>query len=304
MPDKTVPLPAKQAIKRSFGRSANTYHAAAVLQKEVCARLAERLALIKLDAQQILDLGAGTGFAAPHLKARYPSGRLLALDLAPEMLIEAKRLEWASTPWIDRVRHKTYARYACGDAERLPIKSECLDLVFSSLTLQWCDPRMVFAEVARTLRDGGLFMFATVGPDTLRELRSAFAQVDGRAHVNVFIDMHDLGDALVQTGFADPVMDMEHIVMTYESVEAIARDLKAIGAHNMMPGRPQGLVSKSQWQAVNRDYERHRQEGVLPVTYEIVYGHAWKIPRSPKARADGRQVIDFRTYPRAGSRSS
>jgi malonyl-CoA O-methyltransferase len=299
MADKTVPLPAKAAIKRSFGRAAGTYHAAAVMQKEVCARLAERLSLIRLNADNVLDMGAGTGFATPLLKARYPQTNLVSLDLAPEMLSHARALDIAAAPWLDRVRGKTFAHYAAGDAERLPIKTASLDLVFSSLTLQWCDPRLVFAEVARTLKDGGLFMFATVGPDTLRELRAAFAKADGQAHVNVFIDMHDLGDALVHAGFADPVMDMEHITMTYTNVEALARDLKAIGAHNMMPGRPQGLVSKSHWQAVKADYERHRSaDGQLPATYEIVYGHAWKIGRKPKQDEAGRQIIEFRDYPR------
>jgi malonyl-CoA O-methyltransferase len=269
------------------------------MQKEVCARLAERLAFIKLDAKRVLDMGSGTGFATPHLKARYPAAHVFALDLAPEMLAEARAWDVAAAPWLDRLRGKPFATYIAGDAECLPIATASLDLVFSSLTLQWCAPQFVFAEVARVLKPGGLLMFASVGPDTLRELRAAFAKADGAAHVNVFIDMHDLGDALLHAGFADPVMDMEQITMTYDSVEALARDLKAIGAHNMMPGRPQGLVSKSHWQAVKQEYERHRSQGVLPATYEIVYGHAWKVERQTKADRDEQQVILFRDYPRA-----
>jgi len=142
------------------------------------------------------------------------------------------------------------------------------------------------------LETGGLFMFSTFGPDTLKELRRAFAAVDDRDHVNTFIDMHDLGDALVHAGFADPVMEMESLVLEYADVEAVARDLKAIGARNALPGRPRGLAGKSRWQAMAAHYERCRRDGALPATYEVVYGHAWKA--APRKTADGRQVIDFR----------
>jgi malonyl-CoA O-methyltransferase len=164
--------------------------------------------------------------------------------------------------------------------------------VFSNLALQWCDPQRVFGEASRVLSPGGLFIFSTFGPDTLKELRAAFAAADGRAHVNAFIDMHDLGDALVHAGFADPVMDMEVITMEYDSVEAVARDLKAIGARNALPDRPRGLSGRGLWRKVGAAYEAHRRAGALPATYEVVYGHAWKV--APKRAPDGRQVIDFR----------
>jgi len=135
-------------------------------------------------------------------------------------------------------------------------------------------------------------MFSTFGPDTLKELRAAFAAVDDYAHVNPFVDMHDLGDALVHAGLAEPVMEMEVLTLEYASVEAVARDLKAIGARNVLPGRPRGLSGRGRWQRMVAAYERERRGGVLPATYEVIYGHAWKV--APRKLADGRQVIDFR----------
>jgi malonyl-CoA O-methyltransferase len=180
----------------------------------------------------------------------------------------------------------------CADVERLPLAASCAQLAFSNLALQWCRAEAVFAETARVLEPGGLFLFSTFGPDTLKELRAAFAAVDGHDHVNRFVDMHDLGDALVAAGFADPVMEMEMITLEYASVEAVARDLKAIGARNAMPGRPRGLSGRGRWKQVAANYERHRREGALPASWEVIYGHAWKV--APKKLADGRQVIDFR----------
>jgi malonyl-CoA O-methyltransferase len=142
------------------------------------------------------------------------------------------------------------------------------------------------------LQSEGLFIFSTFGPDTLKELRAAFARVDGAEHVNAFIDMHDLGDCLVHAGFADPVMEMEVVTLEYSTVMEVARDLQAIGARNSMPGRPRGLGGRHHWERVVAAYETQRRNGVLPATYEVIYGHAWKVP--PKKTADGRQVIDFR----------
>ncbi|RTL01005.1 MAG: malonyl-[acyl-carrier protein] O-methyltransferase BioC, partial [Neisseriaceae bacterium] len=155
-----------------------------------------------------------------------------------------------------------------------------------------------FTELARVLRPDGLLMFSTLGPDTLKELRQAFSGADGYAHVNRFIDMHDIGDALVHNGFAEPVMDMEYITLTYESVKAVMLDLKAIGAQQVLDGRNPGLMGKSRWQKVLDNYERLRQAGRLPATYEIVYGHAWKPqPKLGKTLPDGRQIIEFKKRP-------
>jgi malonyl-CoA O-methyltransferase len=180
-------------------------------------------------------------------------------------------------------------RLACADAGRLPLAHASVDFVFSNLVLQWSRPQDVFAEAARVLPTGGLLMFSTLGPDTLKELRAAF---EGEARVHSFIDMHDLGDALVHAGFADPVMEMEVITLEYSRVDDLARDLKATGAQNALAERAHGLTTPRRWKAMTDRYEAHRRGEALPATFEIVYGHAWKT--APRRTADGRQVIDFR----------
>lgn len=280
-------LPDKRAVRRSFGRAAATYDRHSVLQSEVGARLIGHLEPIRLDPRRVLDLGCGTGAWLSPLETRFPGCEVIGVDVAHEMLAHAA----ARTPAWKRLVPMRRPRLACADAERLPLAAASVQLVFSNLALQWCDPAKVFAEAARVLPAGGLFLFSTFGPDTLKELRAAFADVDGYAHVNRFVDMHDLGDALVHASFADPVMEMEMITLEYATVDAIARDLKAIGAHNSLPGRRRGLGGRGRWDAVVARYEKWRRDGVLPASYEVIYGHAWKV--APRKTTDGRQVIDF-----------
>jgi malonyl-CoA O-methyltransferase len=288
---KVVPLPDRRMVRQAFSRAAATYAAHAVLQREVTARLAERLDFIRLQPNRVLDIGSGTGFALPHLARRFAAAQCVALDLALPMLLVAREAARATQPWHRRLLPFAPPPAICADAEHLPLAPACVDLAFSCLTLQWCDTRAVFAEVLRVLCDGGLWLFATLGPDTLKELRASFAAADDLPHVNVFIDLHDLGDQLQQAGFSDPVMDMETLTLTYPTVTALARDLKAIGAHNVLPQRGAGF-SRGRWQRVEAHYERFRQDGVLPATYEVIYGHAWRLPR-PARVAAGPQVIQM-----------
>jgi malonyl-CoA O-methyltransferase len=253
-------------VRRSFGRAASGYDAAAVLQQRVRGELLERLGLVRLVPGVVLDLGAGTGHASIELKRRYRPGQVIALDLAEGMLREASR------------RQTLLRRFGrvCGDAASLPLRDQSVDLVFSSLMLQWCnEPDRVFAECRRVLRSGGLLTFATFGPDTLTELRRAWAAVDGRTHVNRFIDMHDLGDALVRAGLAEPVLDVERYTLTYAGVRELMRDLKSIGAHNANAGRPRTLTGKGTLAGLVAAYEEFRHDGRLPATFEVVYGQAW-----------------------------
>jgi malonyl-CoA O-methyltransferase len=193
------------------------------------------------------------------------------------------------TGWRARTFGSGAPRLVCADAERLPLAHASVDFLFSNLALQWSPPGAVFAEAARVLPAGGLFMFSTLGPDTLKELRAAFGE--STAHVHAFVDMHDVGDALVHAGFADPVMEMEVITLEYTRVEDLARDLRATGARNALPHRARGLTTPRLWKRMAERYEAQRRDGALPATFEIVYGHAWKgAPR----RTDGRQVVDFR----------
>ncbi len=287
----------KRLVRRSFERAAVTYDAAAVLQNEVCRRALDRLDYIRHRPATILDAGSGTGNALAALAHRYPRARLVALDIALAMLQRGRRrLPW----WKNLLARRPPPVAVCGDIERLPAAAGSIDMVWSNLALQWAnDPQQAFSEMQRVLAPGGLLMFSTFGPDTLKELRRAYQEADHHTHVNRFIDMHDIGDMLVHCGFADPVMDMEIFTMTYADVRELMRDLKAIGAHNVTHGRPGGLSGKSQFDAMARNYEAFRRDGRLPATFEVVYGHAWK--PQPRVSPTGRRVIEIkvRGEPRA-----
>lgn len=253
-------------VKRRFGRAAAGYDAAAVLQAEVQSRLLERLELLGFTPGRILDLGAGTGRALKPLARAYPKARLTALDLAPGMIREARRRR----PRFRKVN------FAAGAGEALPFAARSFEMVFSNLMLQWCpEPDPVLGEVRRVLHGRGVFLFTTLGPDTLRELREAWRAVDESEHVHPFMDMHDIGDALVRAGFVEPVMDVEHLTMTYDDARTLMQDLRRIGARNASAGRARGLTGPRRLAAVERAYERFRSEGRLPATYEVVYGTAW-----------------------------
>ncbi|MBM3359623.1 MAG: malonyl-ACP O-methyltransferase BioC [Betaproteobacteria bacterium] len=281
----------KALVRRSFEQAAATYDAAAVLQDEVCRRMLARLDYIRLEPAVVLDAGSGTGNAAAGLLTRYPRARVVALDLALAMAQRAR----ARRPWWRGVLdwHGPRLAAVCGDIEKLPLAEECVDMAWSNLAVQWTsEPQRAFSEIRRALKPGGVFMFSSFGPDTLKELRAAYQGVDRHTHVHRFIDMHDLGDMLVACGFGDPVMDMELITLTFPDVRALMRDLKAIGAHNMTRGRPTALSGKSLLEKVARNYEAFRRDGQLPATFEVVYGHAWK-PR-PAVTADGRPIIPLK----------
>lgn len=266
----------KRQVRNAFERAAAGYDRAAVLQREVCDRMLSRLGCIRHMPDVILDAGSGTGYGTRKLAMRYPNAEMLAIDIAPAMHFQARiAVLWWKQLLIARGNQ---AGYVIGDIEQMPLKNSCAGLVWSSLALQWCNNiKQTFAEMHRVLQTGGLFMFSTLGPGTLKELRQAFHGIDDYSHVNRFMDMHDIGDMLVHNGFSTPVMDMEYITLTYDDVTSVMRDLKAIGAHNATQGRRRGLTGKTAWQkAINR-YEMLRIEGKLPATYEVVYGHAWKL---------------------------
>ena len=291
-------LPAKRDVQRSFGNAAATYDKNAFLQREMVNRLFERLDYIKLEPRRVLDLGSGTGYVSEQCRVRFPKSDVIALDLAPEML-QFSKSRLPQTPVLARFLGRSYSRhFICGDAENLPIANDSIGAVISSATLQWCNPEKVTKEVARILKPTGLFMFTTFGPDTLKELRSAFRAVDNKPHINEFVDMHDLGDMLVAAGFADPVMDQETITLTYADLKSMMRELKAIGAHNVMPDRSRGLMGKTQWQRLTDAYENFRLDGRLPSSYEVVYGHAWKPEFSKRKSTDGQQAIGLDEFKR------
>jgi len=256
----------KGSARRSFEQAATGYDGVAVLQREMADRMLERLDYIRLDPRLVLDLGAGTGYAIEGLQKRFRAAGVLALDFALAMLLQARGR--------DSLQERPHC--VCADAEALPLADASLDLVFSNATFQWCnDIQRTFGECLRVLRPGGLLMFTTFGPDTLREMREAWAVADGHAHVSPFLDMHDVGDALLQVGFADPVMDVERMTVTYEKTRDLMRDLKVLGANNATSGRSRGLTGRRRLAAVELAYEVYRRDGRLPASYEVVHGHAW-----------------------------
>ncbi|SCY81325.1 malonyl-CoA O-methyltransferase [Nitrosospira sp. Nl5] len=269
----------KRQVRNAFERAAPGYDQTAALQREVCERMLSRLDYIKHTPAVILDAGSGTGYGTRKLATRYANAKVLAIDIAPAMHVRARgAISWWRQ-FLAVLGNQTGNRpgYVIGDIEQLPLKDSCAGLIWSNLALQWCnDLNHTFAEVHRVLQAGGLFMFSTFGPDTLKELRQAFRGIDEYSHVNRFFDMHDIGDMLVHNGFGTPVMDMEYITLTYDDVVGVMRDLKAIGAHNATQGRRRGLTGKTTWQQAINHYETLRVEGKLPATFEVVYGHAWK----------------------------
>ena len=267
----------KRQAQRAFASAARDYDAAAVLQREVGNRLIERLDYINYTPGVILDVGAGTGYCTSLLQKKYPKARVLALDIAQPMLVYARH----KASWWARLRNKT--DYLCADAEALPLADNSVDMVFSNLTLQWVNQlEHTLCEFARVLRPGGMILFSTFGPDTLSELQQAWQAADAYTHVNTFIDLHDIGDAMLRAQLAEPVMDAERFTLTYPDVFKLMRELKAIGAHNVTLQRAKGLTGKYKLKRVESAYERFRREGVLPASYEVVYGHAW---RSVQAQA-------------------
>lgn len=263
----------RRNLRRSFTRASDGYDAAAGLQRQVADNLLERLEYIRIQPSRILDAGTGTGYCARWVASRYRDAEVLGLDLSRSMLEQSRR---RAPRWFSR------HRYVGADVAAIPLASSSVDLVISSLTLQWCDDlARVFAELRRVLRPGGLLMFATFGPDTLRELRDAWSVVDTRVHVNRFVDMHEVGDLVMASGFRDVVMDADRIHLAVPDVVSLMRNIKAVGAHNVQRDRPRGLTGKRSLQRLRESYDRMRlDDGTLPVTYEAVYAHAWA-PEAP-----------------------
>lgn len=275
----------KHRIRTDFSDAADTYDAAAVVQQEICNRALERLQMLKLQPQTILDLGSGTGKSVRGLQTRFPESQVIASDIAMPMLVHAKQMQAAQT--------------VCCDAEQLAIADQSVDLIFSTSTFQWCENiNQVFIECARVLKQDGVLVFTTFGPDTLKELRHSWAQVDDHMHVHDFIDMHHIGDLLLANHYVDPVVDMELITLEYSKASQLLRDLKATGSrgkfvsqstsqttsgHNSghSNGASAGLMGKKKFQQFELAYEEYRQDnGLLPASYEVIYGYARKHARN------------------------
>lgn len=254
-----------RSVRRAFDRASASFANCSQVHAEIRTRLLERLDVVRLAPGVVVDLGAAHGAGAKALCTRYRAARVIAIDLSQAMLRRASRQQGLL---------RRFARIAA-DAQHLPLANASVDLLFSNLMLQWCaDPDAVLHELRRVLRTGALLVFTTLGPDTLKELRQAWSS-DAHVHVHRFIDMHDLGDALLRAGFAEPVMDTERLTVTYPDLAALERELKGSGSCNLAAGRRRGLSGRHLEQAVHARYEALRRANVLPVSLEVVYGHAW-----------------------------
>jgi malonyl-CoA O-methyltransferase len=279
----------KQAARQSFNKAANTYDKVAILQREVGSRLLDRMNLMRLIPNTIIDIGCGTGDMTLKLLHAYKQAHIIGMDFAEKMLGKTRdKLTW---------REKILGRrptLLCGDAERLPVADQSVDLIFSNLTLQWCnDLDATFTQFRRILKPGGLLMFSSLGPDTLKELRASWHTIDNNHHVHPFIDMHHVGDALLRARLADPVMDMEYFTLTFNDGFQLMRELKLLGAHNATVDRPHNLTGKTHLRQMLQAYEKFRENDKLPATYEVVYGHAW-CPEHPKQFESSTVNVEFK----------
>lgn len=279
-------------LRRSFDRAAETYDAAAALPREITIRMIERLLLVRLSVKRILDAGSGTGGAGLSLQQKFAGATIVELDFSEKML--ARHPVQPIRRWLG-IGRRPRRHPVCADFQNLPVASASIDLVWSNLALHWAqDLPKALAEAYRSLRPGGLLMFSVFGPDTLMELRTASSS--GEFRVNQHFDMHDIGDMLVHCGYADPVMDMEKLTLTYNDLGGLLRDLRAHGSTAVAAGVPPGLRPRSGYVRVMANYEQFRgPDGRLPATLEVIYGHAWK----PESRLSpkGKPVIDIRPAP-------
>ncbi|MDQ7989486.1 MAG: methyltransferase domain-containing protein [Candidatus Dactylopiibacterium sp.] len=275
-------------VRRHFATAAAQARHSDFVAREIASRMAERLDYIRLTPARVLDLGCGHGADLTMLAARYPQALRVGVDLSLPQLAAARPPRTLLQRLADRHGGPPLV---CADAARLPFARASFQLVWSNLALNWLsDPADAIREARRVLEVGGLLMFSTFGPDTLRELRAAWRDETGR-RVHRFIDMHDLGDLLVGAGFADPVMDMQILTLTYDDARALFAELRATGSTNASALRPRGLTGRARWQAMLDALDAQRLQGRVPATLEIVFGHAWKA--EPRHAEDGRPIVRF-----------
>ena len=277
----SIPKVDKHRIARRFQAAAATYDAAAVLQRKVADRLVERLSVVRAKPNVILDAGCGTGYCTRLLSRRYRRARVVGIDLVRQMAVVARQ----KARWFSRTEFVT------GDVERLPFTAGAFDMIASNFVLPWCDPATVFAEFLRVMRRDGLLVFTTLGPDTLTELRAAWREANPEMRPHLFLDMHDVGDALIRAGFIEPVMDVERYTLTYPSVDRLLQDLKALGIGSASAPTRTSLMGRSRFDLFRSAYTPSPADGKLHVTCEVVFGHAW----APAVTMGDRRVIEIRS---------
>jgi len=295
-----MPVPAvgwldRTAARRAVARAARRGAIHDPLGEEIARRMLERLEYVKLTPQRIVDVGGD----ALIIGARYPAAAAYSVG-APRTGPDDEPRNELRSGWRSRLRRIIAPRSPSAlvaDLGKLPLASGSCDLVWSNLALARSDdPGGVLHEWGRVMAIEGLLMFSTLGPDTLKEMRAAFAD-DPQPHVHPFVDMHDLGDLLVAGGFADPVIDMEVITFTYTRFEEVIADLRASGQVNSLADRRRGLTGRCVWDRARRAYADTARDGRVPASFEVVYGHAWKPQR--RVAEDGARIIKFDRTPPA-----
>ena len=287
-------------VRKLFARPARVAESQ-FLRREIAGRMFERLTLIKINPQSLLDAGCGEGDDLPALHQSFPASALLGIDASVAMLATARQRAAQSMSAMQRVITGLFgragagpgsARLACADFANLPLSPGSVDLVWSNLALHWHpQPDRVFAEWRRVLRVDGLLMFSCFGPDTFQQLRAALAAVGEADAVLPFVDLHDFGDMLVDAGFATPVMDMEKLQITYSSAEKLLADVQAFGG-NPLTTRRQMLSGRHRHARLLKALESQRgQDGKISLTIEVIYGHAFK--PLPKKMASGESIVRF-----------
>ncbi|HEV7816229.1 MAG TPA: methyltransferase domain-containing protein [Janthinobacterium sp.] len=293
-PKLSAPIDSVQV--RGFFSRPQRIAASDFLRREIAARMHERLELVKIAPQRVLDAGCGPGADLGLLHKDFPAAQILGVDAAPAM-IQAARAPASKLAGLNQFLARLLPAKAgidllCADFADLPLGGNTVDLVWSNLALHWHpQPDRVFAEWRRVLRQDGLLMFSCFGPDTFKEVREAFAEADLARHALPFVDMHDFGDMLVEAGFSTPVLDMEIITVTYPGAAALLADVRAWGG-NPLANRRRGLMGKAAWSRMLATLERRRRpDGKLGLTFEIVYGHAFR--PAPRVTAAGEAIIRF-----------
>ena len=249
-------------IRNSFNKAANNYNEYAVLQKEVACQLFNSIDKFNISPKNILDIGCGSGFFTTLLAKKFINSEIIALDFAENMLKKIPVM-----PNISLI---------CANGEQLPFKDNSFDIVGANLMLQWSDNILnQLQNIYKVLTNKGLFVFSSFGIDTLCELRKSWQKVDNNNHVNIFEDMHNIGDLLLHTGFKKPIVKMEKITLTYQNVKDLLIDLKKIGANSVI-NRSNKLITKTKLMQMIENYEQFRTKSKIPATYEVIYGIGWK----------------------------
>ncbi len=292
-PPSTSSAPIERARVRDLFVDPARVAPADFLRREIASRMHERLGLVKLAPQRVLDAGCGAGADLALLQKSFPAAHIVGVDAAPAMLAAARAPSSRLGALIGKLMpSKAGIDVLAGDFGQLPLGPGGVDLVWSNLALHWHpQPDLVFAEWRRVLRVNGLLMFSCFGPDTLKEVRAAFAVIDGAPHALPFVDMHDFGDQLVGAGFATPVMDMEVLTVTYDTVSALLADVRALGG-NPLATRARGLVGRAAWRRMEQAFEAQRRpDGKLALSFEVIYGHAFR--PAPRMTAEGEAIVRF-----------